>query len=399
MRRLFYYLRGYAVIEICGAAPGWALNKLAEERIAFWDIEWIDALTVRLKVFRGKEATASALTQTVMCDTKIIRYCGFFQPIEQFLGRPILAVMTCMALLVSLFLPCFLFFFEVEGNEAVPEALILRELEQTGITFGTFGPRIYPREIKDHMIEALPQLQWVTVEQHGCRGKVIVRERELVPQTETKKGFANVVALQSGVITKQSVYTGQAQFQVGDTVTQGDILVSGIVDLERTYLIERANAEIFARTWREISVCIPSLYTEKTIKSDARKCIWLILGGRRIKIFGNSGISHTSCDKIISNKDLALPMGMSLPVSLEIETFTFYDEADKIMNSEAAELLLKDYPTSAVIKKMCAGEILHQSQTLREERGLFCLDAVLECHEMIAEVVEAKWNNEDFLND
>ena len=92
-------------------------------------------------------------------------------------------------------------------------------------------------------------------------------------------------------------------------------------------------------------------------------------------------------------------MGLYLPVSLEIETFSFYDEADKIMNSEAAELLLKDYPTSAVIKKMCAGEILHQSQTLREERGLFCLDAVLECHEMIAEVVEAKWNNEDFLND
>lgn len=399
MAKFYDYLRGYVTLEFCGASPGWALNRLSEAKIAFWDIQWMDALTVQVKVFRGKEQEACRLAELAMCDSRILGSFGIFKVTSNLLHRPVLLAMLFVCLTSILILPCFVFFFDVEGNETVPEELILRELENAGVSVGTYGPNIYPRRVKDHMIEALPKLQWVTVMQRGCRAAVIVREREDVPETQTKKGLANVIAAQGGVITQQSVFTGQAQYQIGDTVSKGDILVSGIVDLERTYLLERANAEVFARTWRQIPVCIPSSYMEKTSIGETSRCIWVILGGKRIKIFGNSGISYDSCDKMINTKKLTLPKGLSLPVSLEIETFTFYKKTEREMQKKTAEQLLKQYASSCVTEQMQAGEILRETYALKKQKGTYCLDATLECHEMIARVVEAKWNNEEFIND
>lgn len=399
MMRLLNFLRGYVALEICGASPGWALNCLMEAKIAFWDILWIDALTVQIKVFRKKEQAACQQIKSAMCDAKVIESKGFYQVADRFLRRPVLLSMCFITLMSILVLPCFVFFFEVKGNETVPETLILREVEQSDVRIGIFGPRIYPRRIKDQIIASIPKIEWLTVEQHGCRADIVVREREEIPKTESKKGFANIVASQSGIITAQSVYTGQAQYEVGDTVKKGDILVSGIVDLERTYLIERANAEVFARTWRKIPVCIPTEYTEKTEKLGDKRCLWLVFGGRRIKIFGNSGISYDSCDKMINTKTLTLPLGLTLPVSFEIEEFSCYDETKKKLDKETAETLLRSFATDITTKQMSAGEILKQSHVLRKDDSRYVLEATLECHEMIAKVSEAKWNNEDLIND
>lgn len=399
MIKLLNFLRGYVVLEICGASPGWALNRLTEAKIAFWDILWIDALTVQIKVFRKKEQAAHQQIQSVMCNVKLIESKGAYQIADRFLRRPVLLAMCFVALMSILVLPYFVFFFEVKGNETVPETLILREVEQSDVHIGIFGPKIYPRRIKDQVIASIPKIEWLTIEQHGCRADIVVREREEIPKTESKKGFANIVAAQSGIITEQSVYSGQAQYEVGDTVKKGDILVSGIVDLERTYLIERANAEIFARTWRKIPVCMPTEYIEKTEKLGYRKCLWLVFGRRRIKIFGNSGISYGSCDKMINNKTLTLPLGLTLPVSLEIEEFSFFDETEKKLDKEVAESLLSSFAADITDKEMSAGAILDQSYLLREDDDRYFLKATFECHEMIAKVSEAKWNNEDFIND
>ena len=48
---------------------------------------------------------------------------------------------------------------------------------------------------------------------------------------------------------------------------------------------------------------------------------------------------------------------------------------------------------------MIAGEILQRRMTLQNKDGCYRMASVLECHEMIARTVEAKWNEKDFLDD
>lgn len=399
MVNIWCALRGYSVAEISGGTPGWALNRLAKEKIAFWNIVWLDALTVRIRVFRGTEQAVCKLAEASMCTCEIKGTYGLARRFGGLIHRPILLCMLLLDLLFVMILPNFLFFFDVEGNETIPEQVILREVEQAGVGFGIYGPKIYPKQVKDYMIGKFPKLQWVTVVQNGCRGTVVVREREDIPEIISKKGLTNIVASQSGVITGQTIYVGQAMRQVGDTVSKGDLLVSGVVDLERTYLLERAYGEVFARTWRDMTVVIPKNYGEKKAVDRVKRCGWLVLGQKRIKIFGNSGISYGSCDKMIDRKKLTLPQGLTLPVALEIETFSFYVPEPRQMQRETAEQILMEFVHSDVTGRMIAGEVLNQHYVIRENQGQFVLRATLECHEMIAETVEAKWNNEEFAND
>ena len=221
----------------------------------------------------------------------------------------------------------------------------------------------------------------------------------MMMETETKKGFSNVIATQNGIITKQSILAGQAQVRVGDTVQKGELLVSGIVDLDRIYVLENAKAEIFARTWRTGHACIPSNHIGKSQIIAEKYCIWLVVGERRIKIFGNSGISYASCDKMKTKLEAALSEELCLPLSIEIETFSEYKSIPGCLNSYLAQHILENYICSAVEDDMVAGEILHARHHLKEDDGVYCLRSTLECHEMIAQSIPAKWNNGELLYD
>ncbi len=395
MKKMFQFLGGYVVLEICGAACGLALNRLVREKIAFWNVLWIDELTIRISVFPGQKDTAMKLIAVSMCEARTVEEIGILQQIKCLRHRLVLVIFVMLSLASAIVLPRHVFFYEVVGNETIPATRILRELQNHGIGFGTYGPDIHPAWAKNHMIDVIPKLQWLTITQNGCRAKVIVRERPDIPETENRKGFSNVVATQNGMITQMSVFAGQPMVKTGDIVEKGQLLVSGVVDLERIFVLENANAEVFARTWREISTCMPEKYAKKGEYSDQRTEVSVQIGQKRIKLFGNSGISHGSCDKMITRLDLTLPGNFVIPLSLEISRVTFYEKAEAVMPPEEAEQLLKAYVEDYVGKQMQAGEILVSSFRMDQEEGKNLLHGVLECHEMIAERVSGKITFED----
>ena len=398
MNRAVAYCKGYHVLEFRGAASEHALNSLMEAGIPFWDIRRIDVLTLQITVLTKSLNVICDIVGASMCEVVECREFGLKHDYGILLMRPVLLIMVMLSLAAALVLPQYVFFLDVDGNEQIPDSMILRELSDLGINFGIKGSTIRPHWIKNQLLNRVPNLQWVTLTQNGCRASVVVRERPKTLDTKSRKGFANVIANQSGIISKMSVFAGQAQCKVGDTVNIGDILVSGIVDLERVYVIENADAEIFARTWRMKSVCIPKTYVTRPSCSKENRCIWLTVGDRRIKIFGNSGIFVDSCDKMIKKLGLSLPGGLRLPVTLEIETIRFYDQSVCAMDRSTAQQILMERIREDTQLDMRAGEILQEQYRCSLSDGRYIVDAVLECHEMIAEVVPAKWNNEDVIH-
>ncbi len=398
MDNLVWYLRGYWILEIHGAEPDRVLNRLTKERIPFWSLKHLDLLTVEICVFQCDMSRIQEIAANLSCEVSKITKTGFIRSIQG-LFRPVLVSGVFAMLLVLFAIPNFLLFFHVRGNNTVSASEILRHLEGLGVGFGTIGSQVDPQWIKDHMLNSLRQLQWITVTQNGCLAQVVVRERPETPNVIDRRGFANVIATQSGMITDQSILAGQALKKPGDIVLKGEMLVSGVVDLERVYAMEYAQAEIYAKTWRKTEIVTPSKVLKKTGWKDTRHCIWLEIGKERIKIFGNSGIYTNACDKMISRKTLSLPGGYQLPVALMIETvMSLETEQSRLDKSYAADLLTK-CAVDAAMSDMQAGEILRNEWSMTEEWGVYRLDSVLECHEMIAKTVEAKWNEEDFTDD
>ena len=395
MGKLLLYIFGFCELEIVGAAPQWALNRLASSRIAFWDVEWLDELTVRIRVRVGDTEQAKLRITGAMCESKILRTAGIQVIGKKLIRRPVLLFSLGINILLLVWLSNFVLFYHVVGNEAVPDEAILRTLEGLGVGFGQYGPDIDPQAIKDHVLNLLPELSWITVTQSGCRATVVVREKPETEEIEDRKGFGHIVASQSGVITKQEVYVGQSMVEVGDAVLEGELLVSGMVNLDRVVMLRKAKAEIFAMTTRQIAVEIPIDFQQKCYTGEVWRCVWLTIGQKRIKIFGNSGISCTDCDKMIETKKLTLPDGFELPITVLVESFYGYTTQEQKLPEVTAQVLLSAYAQACVSQQMIAGEILHTDQQFGERDGCYVLDAQFACQEMIALPVQADETKEE----
>lgn len=399
MDNLYRFVRGYSRVTVEGASPELFLNELTKRRIPFWDLIWMNGLCVQVSIYSKDRTQVQQSAEKAMCEFSNETTQGFLYHIRGLFVRPVLIGCMVISLLCTLWLSDHLLFFSVTGNNAIESEHILHVLEMIGVKFGMKGPDVTPKWIKDHVLNVIPELQWITVTQNGCKAEIVVRERPQTPEINERKGLANVIAAENGIILEQSIYAGQPIKAVGDVVQKGEMLVSGVVDLERTFSIEHARADIFARTWKEITVKTPSHYGIKRFSDESNRCVWIEVGKYRIKIFGNSGIYAGRCDKMISRKILSLPGDHAVPISILTERFVPYTvemiEGDQKHFEEILHQCVEQY----VLRRMLAGEILRTDVVLSQSDGCYMLSADMECKEMIARTVEAKWNEKDFEHD
>lgn len=67
---------------------------------------------------------------------------------------------------------------------------------------------------------------------HGTRLEVQVREAVQPPELTQEEGHYHVVSKADGIVTRVETMDGEAAVKEGDTVTEGEILISGTVSME-----------------------------------------------------------------------------------------------------------------------------------------------------------------------
>ena len=74
----------------------------------------------------------------------------------------------CLLLLLVCILPTRVLFMRVEGNESIPENLILEAAEDCGIRFGASRSAVRSEKVKNGILSRISELQWVGVNTKGC---------------------------------------------------------------------------------------------------------------------------------------------------------------------------------------------------------------------------------------
>ena len=254
------------------------------------------------------------------------------------------------ALCAVSFLSRFVLIVQVSGNERVPTAVILSQLRQLGVRPGAYGPGLDRRHLAQEALLQLEDLSWMAINLHGTRLEIIVRETIEMPKRLDESGYFDVAAEADGVVTHVEPELGDALVKEGDVVARGAVLISGTVTMEPPlyselpprYFQTHARGRVWARTWRVLSAGIP---VEAAVKdySGAEKSVWsLNFLGRRIKIFGNTSISWPMYDKITTVRQVSLPGGEALPLSLSRETVREYAPRRVKVDQEAARQLLEE---------------------------------------------------------
>lgn len=390
-------------MTITGASQTACMNRFAARKIPFWDIQRLSEVEFRCRIYRRDVDAAAKVAASVQSDLRVDRLYGLRQTVYGLKRRPVMVVGMALVVAALLLLPQFVWTISVEGNETVQTGEILHALEDLDVKFGAWGPDINSQDIKNRILNIIPQLRWCAVNRSGGCLTVLVAEREPEAAVEPEREITNVVAARAGVILQMHVMEGFKVCKVGDTVTEGQLLVSGFADWTTGTQAVHAMAEIYAMTWRQETVVIPKTTMIKQYTGEEITRYTLVLGRKRINLSRNSGIPQGKCDKIVERRVTTLPGDYQFPAVLEVETLRPYELVQVPMPRQQAEQLLLDYVTRTVEDSMIAGSILSQKYTITATDGCWLLQADNRCREMIARMVPApiyesemneSWQNE-----
>ena len=380
--------RGTAVLRITGACPEDLLCRLADLGIRFRDYRKQDVLTAQLRIPLEHLEDARAAAGRAMCDLEVLEVDGLLPTLAAMRLRLVLPLVLALLLGFTWWLQGHILFFRVTGNETVPAEEILEGLEQCGVRFFTPWDSLNPNRLKHQMLSRLPELGFVTVNQRGCVAEVEVRPREEKPVLTGNAGPANILAQQAGLITRVVVTGGTAQVRPGELVTRGQLLISGVTDLDQTVMLSRAEGEIYARTWERIEAMTPENLAKKHLTGRKTTVYGLTLGKKTIKFCKTSGISYRNYDKMTSVKPLTLPGGYQLPLSLNVTVFREYEPQTAVLSRQQAKQLLTAAVQRQLQENMVAGELLSLRSQVTQQGGRYVLTGTAECQQEIGMVAE-----------
>lgn len=383
-------LTGTVALTIVGACPEDCLTRLAAHSVGFRQLRRIDDLTIRLTVSDRDVAIVRRCAQKAMCSVEVQEASGLVPAVRAMGLRVFYPLVLLGMLLLVLWLQTHIFFFSVSGNETVPAERILWVLEEYGIKFGVPADAVDLNAVKNQVLAQLPELGWITINTEGASAEVVVRERAEKPAISRAPGPANVTAKKSGLITEVEVTGGTPQVQKGSIVEKGDLLISGITNLDKTLLLTRAEGEVYARTWNRVQALSPENAMEKIYTGRETVGYSITIGKKTLNFYKTSGISYDNYDKIMESSVLTLPGGYAFPVTVTKICFREYTLQPVGWTEEEIQAQLERAALIQIQSELVAGTILDQRFSFLEKDGALELQGIVECQEEIGTTVEIK---------
>lgn len=385
------FLRGMVTLTVTGPFPERLMNLCAQEGVDFWGLRWLDQHTLRLTTRRMMLSRLRKLAERAGCEVRVEGSWGLPDFLLRFRRRYAFLVGLSLSLCTVAVLSRFVLTVEVKGNERVPTAVILSQLRQMGVRPGVYGPSLDRQQLAQEAVLKLEDLAWMGINLHGTRLEVIVREETNAPERVDEKGYFDIVAEADGIVTHIEAEQGQAAVQEGDTVLEGEVLISGMIsmeppkysDLPVRYYQTHARGRVWARTWRTLTAAIP---TETWVKdyTGAERGVWsLNLMGRRVKLFGGRP-SWERYDQSSSVHRAVLPGEVALPFSLTRERYREYQTRTVEVDLAAAQTLL-ERQLSGQLEELVGeeGTVDSTQFSAQVEDGLLKVTLVAECREEI----------------
>ena len=379
-------LGGMLQIQITCADTEHILNALNDAGICLQNIESEDPLTFRCQILRKDWNSICNICKKQGCNIHLLKRRGIYWKKDQLLNRPIIVLwLLCFALFAGI-IPTRVFIFEVEGNNRIPERMILEAAQSCGIHFGASRSAIRSEKMKNALLAALPELQWAGINTFGCRAVISVKEREQVDNTDHFPEFTSIIAARDGLVTKCTSVKGNALCSVGQAVKKDQLLISPYVDCGLSIKVVPAAGEVFAYTTRDYFVITPDKHTAVRKSNEIQKRYSLIIGKKRINLQNGSGISDATYDRMYSEYYITLPGGYLLPLCLAVETIIPRTGSVIDITKTAAEQILTSFSRNHVSSQMIAGTILSENHAITKGKDIWILDSSYVCSEMISRI-------------
>lgn len=225
---------------------------------------------------------------------------------------------------------------EIQGNSSVSDEKILAALDELGIREGARINDIDLHYCSNALRVMVDGISWAGIRHTGNRIVVEVTEVVPKPQVPSKRIASNIVSGRKAKITSVKVLDGQLMHKVGDYVTEGTLLVSGVtVSNTGRNVLHHAIAEITGE-YEETVVFSGSFEPVRKVPTGrSKKRSSLRLFSLRIPLYIGKN-KYTDCDVSTSYAPLCL-FGKELPAGIVKENITETELAGKRFTPEQLE--------------------------------------------------------------
>ncbi len=254
LNRFTCYRKGFLRLHISGQGPERFLNLCCANRMDPWDVcERGEGIECRMLLSHFWKIRPLARKAGVR--VRVLGRYGapFFIRRNRKREGLLLGTGACFALIYALSL--FIWNISFEGNYHYSRDTLMEYLESLDVRYGMRKNDVSCEDLEDSLRSAFPEITWVSASVTGTRLVVRIKENEALSAVPPRDDSpCELAAGTAGVITRMIVRQGKADVAVGDTVEEGQLLVSSalsvIDDNGETVRIKyvHADADIYART-------------------------------------------------------------------------------------------------------------------------------------------------------
>ena len=376
-------LSGMLTVQFTSATPERTLDSLTQRKIRLSHVAQKDQLTYELLIRRRDYSQVSRILQSRGDRLEILSRRGIYWMLDALFHRPVLLITVLLLFLVSYLLPSRIFFITVEGNTTISDRMILEAAEDCGVRFAASRKQVRSEKMKNALLSAVPQLQWAGVNTSGCTAVISVKERREEEPFSDTMNVSNLIADRDGYVLSTTITSGTPLVFPGDSVTKGQLLISGYTDCGICIRASRAEGEVFAQTNRKMEAVMPEEYDVPEMNSDVFYKLSLILGKKRINLWKDSRISDISCGRMYEEYFVSLPGNFQLPIAICVDRYACYEMQKSKIPETDVQIQLRAFSDAYLHRQMVAGQILQKQYHFSFADGLYKLESNYLCTEMI----------------
>lgn len=271
---------------------------------------------------------------------RLLDKCGLPFFIYRYRRRGALAAGLLLAVAFLYIMSLHIWSIDFEGNTYYSDDVLMDYLETIGIRNGMRSNGIICDDIERALRIAFDGITWVSVEIDGTLLRVNLKENlnmQTVPEINTET--CDLVSDYDGVVLSIITRTGTPMVRAGDTVTKGQILVSGVIDLHddsQTVVGNRyvyADADVYLQTEYEMNERIDQSYEVETVVYENKGVMVRVLGQEQTFLLPFS--ADYPARKETDLTQLRLFDNFYLPVFVGAVDIQYYDTEIRFYDDEA----------------------------------------------------------------
>lgn len=358
MYKVLHSIVGEYTVKLSCTDPLPFLRKLTLNKVLFWSLRGGDGVWyLKTTLSCGELLLNNAHDAGIPAE--IVKSKGLPFLAAKYKKRPGLLLGLILGLALLFYSELFVWKVTVNGNETIPEEVILEALAAQGVEVGSYIPAIPVLKVQNLVLLSFHDISSVAINVKGTHVQIEVLERVHEPPREDVTGYCNVAAARDGIVVSVKAGAGTILVSPGDVVETGQILISAFtVGKRNVYRVHHARGEVLAKVYESYSAVFP---VEREIKAyTGRKTVRKVTSvlGKELTLGTDS--PYRRFDTSVEVTEMKLFGFIETPVTVTEVTYREYEKQRVTMTEE---LLKSDAEGDMKLWLDSLGEVLEWEYT------------------------------------